>query len=115
MDCCGPYITNKKFPATPEALMRSRYTAFAENKMDYIKKTMRPPASLVSPKRSHNKHVEWLSLVVLSTQLHPTDSAIGFVEFKAKFREKGMDGVIHEKSEFHFIDGRWFYVNGSTP
>jgi SEC-C motif-containing protein len=116
MDCCGLYITNKKLPDTPEALMRSRYTAFAENNMDYIKKTMKPPASLAhSVRRGNNKHVKWIGLDVLNAQMHLSDPTIGFVEFKAKFREKGLDGVIHENSEFHFINDRWFYVDGSTP
>lgn len=83
--------------------------------MDYIKKTMRPPASLAhSAKRSHNKHVKWLGLNVLNSTIHPEDPSIGFVEFKAKYIEKNLPGVIHENSEFHFINGRWFYVDGST-
>jgi SEC-C motif-containing protein len=116
MDCCGSYIKGKKLPSTPEALMRSRYTAFVENNMDYIKKTMRPPASLTnSVKRSNNKNVQWTGLNVLNAEAHPADPNIGFVEFKASFREKNLDSMTHQKSEFHFIDGRWFYVNGYTP
>jgi SEC-C motif-containing protein len=86
-----------------------------ENSAEVVKKTMKPPASLAhSIKRSHNKNVRWINLSILSIQAHSTDPDIGFVEFKAKFRENNVDGVIHENSEFHFINGRWFYVNGST-
>ena len=35
-DCCGPYIAGKAKPATAEALMRSRYTAYAKKEIDYI-------------------------------------------------------------------------------
>lgn len=40
-DCCALYHTGERIPPTPEALMRSRYAAYALANIDYIKKTMR--------------------------------------------------------------------------
>jgi len=94
--------------------MRSRYTAFCENDLDYIKRTMAPPASLAKPKRKDNEKVAWLGLTVLQTALDPHDPTIGMVEFKAKYRENGQERELHEKSKFHLIDGRWYYVDALT-
>ena len=40
--CCEPFLTGKVNPATAEALMRSRYTAFAKGEIGYIKTTLAP-------------------------------------------------------------------------
>lgn len=39
--CCGLYHSAKAIAPTPEALMRSRYTAYTQANFDYIKATMR--------------------------------------------------------------------------
>ena len=36
----------------------------------------------------------------------------GFVEFKAYFIEDNQQYILHEKSEFHCFDDRWYYVDG---
>lgn len=33
-DCCKPYHVHQRFPATAEALMRSRYSAYVFNLVD---------------------------------------------------------------------------------
>jgi len=111
LDCCGPYLKRAKVPKTPEALMRSRYTAYCENDLDYIKRTMMPPASLKPPKRKDNRKVTWLGLEVLEGDISPSDAAVGTVEFKARYQENGQAYTIHEKSQFHLIEGRWYYVD----
>ena len=40
-ECCGPLLAGAPAP-TAEALMRSRYTAFTEGKVDYLKDTLTP-------------------------------------------------------------------------
>ena len=30
-DCCAPYLKGKAYPPTPEAVMRSRFTAYVKN------------------------------------------------------------------------------------
>ncbi len=34
--CCEPYLTGAKLPPAPEALMRSRYSAFATGNITYL-------------------------------------------------------------------------------
>lgn len=117
LECCGVFILKKSFAKTPEALMRSRYSAFVEENWDYIKKTMRPPASLKfnvkeTMKRTKKEPTQWLGLEILQASLDPKNPNIAYVEFQAHYREKGVDHCIHENSEFHLIEGKWYYVNG---
>ncbi len=112
-DCCGMYITNSKLPQTPEELMRSRYTAYANCNIEYIAKTMCDKAlkgfNLKSVKL-WARHIKWLKLEVLDQWL--ISESIGFVEFKAYYLEENISYILHEKSEFHNKNNRWFYVDG---
>lgn len=111
--CCEPYLNRKQQPETPEALMRSRYTAYCLADIDYIQMTMRGKATrgfdAVAAKR-WAKRVTWIKLVVLDTS--QTNSPKGYVEFIATFVDGCTLKSIHEKSEFIQEDGRWYYVDG---
>ncbi len=110
--CCGLYLEGGKYPATPEALMRSRYSAYFKANMDYILKTMRAPALLKFDKRIDPKYPqEWLGLEVI-TAYNDLDPNIGYVEFIAKYKQNNKVNMIHELSKFHREDGRWYYVDG---
>lgn len=113
-DCCRIYISGAKLPDSPEQLMRSRYTAYSTSNIDYIAKTMcgkaidgfnRQEAELWS------KQVTWQKLEVISAKL--VSKIKGFVEFKAYFIDDQQQLILHEISEFHYINGRWFYVDGA--
>ncbi|MBC7906861.1 MAG: SEC-C domain-containing protein, partial [Rhodospirillaceae bacterium] len=41
--CCAPILNGAAAP-TPEALMRSRYTAFTQADLDYLETTLAPEA-----------------------------------------------------------------------
>jgi hypothetical protein len=45
--CCQPYHDKKALPPTPEALMRSRYSAYSLNIVDYIVETTHPENPLL--------------------------------------------------------------------
>jgi SEC-C motif domain protein len=112
IDCCADFLAGKKIPATPEELMRSRYSAYAALKIDYIAATMRAPANIgFNSKTTKNwaSRIQWLKLEVISASQQGT---IGHVEFKAYFTDKKKHLIMHELSEFHFLDGKWFYVSG---
>lgn len=114
MDCCGLFLDGQQVPATPEQLMRSRYTAYCLNRMDYIKKTMKDKASLGFNEQDaleHNKDVTWVNLDVLQTYL--TSPSQGYVEFVATYLLKNQLKRLHELSEFHLENDRWFYVDGT--
>lgn len=107
--CCGPYIEGKVFPPTPEALMRSRYTAYTRANIDYIIKTMKPPASdgfNAVEAKAWARGVKWKKLEVIHTQY---DEHKGTVEFIAYYNRH----KLHEVSQFRCDDGVWFYVDGN--
>lgn len=112
-ECCERYISNINLPTSPEELMRSRYTAYSMAKIDYIAITMCGKAFQgfdVEESRSWARSVIWEKLQVLNSNL--VNEIKGFVEFKAYFRENNQQCILHEKSEFHKINGKWFYVDG---
>lgn len=113
--CCSQFIDGSTLPQTPEELMRSRYTAYTQANIDYIVKTMLSPAADdfdPASAKEFAKRCEWLKLEIFETSQQNT---IGFVEFLAHFSQNKKRHVIHEKSEFHLMDGKWYYVDGTTP
>lgn len=110
--CCEPFLTSKQLPATPEQLMRSRYTAFCLLKLDYVQKTMQGKALQnfnLRESLSNTKKCKWISLKVISTS---RDETTGFVEFIAGYSSFGKIHYHHEKSEFELVNGKWFYIDG---
>lgn len=108
-ECCEPYIKEIKKAPTAEALMRSRYAAYATQEADYLMKTTH-----ISTRNNHlksdildwSKSNNWLRLEIL-------DISETTVEFKAYFIDDSLQAnVHHEKSAFKFEDGSWFYVDG---
>lgn len=113
--CCQPFLSGQALAETPEQLMRSRYTAYTLADIDYIAKTMRPPASLHFDRKSSlawANRIHWLKLDVLQSSVHDDK---GYVEFEAHYAEQDKHYVLHEISEFQRLEGEWFYVDGETP
>jgi len=112
--CCGLYLDKNKVPETPEQLMRSRYTAYSLANISYIGQTMKGKALIgfdeLETKKSVSKNT-WLSLEVVQSYLENSDK--GFVEFIASFLDRNQVKKIHELSEFHRINNKWFYVDGT--
>lgn len=114
-ECCGVFIEGQEVPLTPEALMRSRYSAYTQANIDYIARTMKSPAKdRFDPNsaREWAKRIEWLKLEVKTSSIQGTK---GFVEFIAYFKEKGKTHTLHEMSEFRLDDNQWYYVDGKSP
>lgn len=113
LDCCDPYLRDQQWAPTPEALMRSRYTAFVVHNVPYLEATMKPPASRkfnVKETAEFIESVQWQGLTVFQSKLKsPT---CGYVSFDAVYTLQGKTVHICEKSEFHKINDRWFYVDG---
>ncbi|MDP1602594.1 MAG: YchJ family metal-binding protein [Legionella sp.] len=117
--CCGLYIDQLKNAPTPEALMRSRFTAFTQANIGYIKDTMRSNA-LVGFDEQETEHwasrVRWIDLKIINTFPELLKEAQGFVEFIAAFDDvDGKRQAIHERSEFQLLDGKWYYTQGFIP
>jgi len=112
--CCGRYLDDPTTPAPDaESLMRSRYTAFARGRRDYLLATWdeahRPAHLDLDPR------VTWLGLDVLGRS---TAEDTAEVEFVARLRPAGRgarEQRLHERSRFARRDGRWYYVTGQQP
>jgi SEC-C motif-containing protein len=98
-ECCGPAHRGQA-PATAEALMRSRYAAFA---LDDAAPDTRPAG--VEPDAT----LRWTGLDVLGTSGGGLFDAEGVVEFRAHYRDAGRPGQMHERSRFVRHDGQWVY------
>lgn len=108
-DCCEPFIKGAQKAPTAEALMRSRYSAYATHAVDYLMETTQ-----VSERDYHSKadilnwasSNQWLKLEIIKA----TENT---VEFKAYFLDNALRPQIHhEFSTFKQEDGSWFYVDG---
>jgi len=112
--CCGPIIGGVPAP-TAEALMRSRFTAFAKGELDYIENThataMRDDFNRSAAESTANT-VKWINLEILDTVEGGADDDTGVVEFAARFKKDGETLMHHERSDFHREDGKWVYVDG---
>ncbi len=113
--CCGRYLSGFEAAPTPEALMRSRFTAFAtgtSDALDYLIATHHPDyrqPELQQDLKGNKADTEWLSLQVRSSSMHGDK---GVVDFVAGFRHKGKVGEMREKSCFVREKGLWFYTEG---
>lgn len=112
-NCCEPYIKGDKRATTAEEMMRSRYSAFTHNEMEYIESTHHPKTAKdldMDANRRWAKNAEWLGLEIVSVENGGEEDKKGFVEFKAKFKMKGKTTTHHEMSEFRKEAGQWkFY------
>lgn len=116
-ECCGPFLSGMAVAQTPEALMRSRYSAFATGEIDYIKKTMKGKALKTFDREATEDWIaqnHWHKLEVLEAPEVTAGCNQGFVEFIAHYCVQGEDYELHECSKFLKEDNRWYYVGGSN-
>ncbi len=117
-NCCQPYLQGELYPPTPQALMRSRYTAYTRADIEYIQRTMRGPALQGFNAESAGqwaRQIQWLNLKIVDAPAVNDQTVRGYIEFMAFFSENGCRQVIHERSEFQKLEGRWYYFQGRTP
>ncbi|MEM8994858.1 MAG: YchJ family protein [Acidobacteriota bacterium] len=112
--CCQPAHLGVRPAPTAEALMRSRYSAYALGRFEYLVKTRHPGerslADLTALRRDAGA-VRWTGLRVLdAVDGGPTDD-VGVVEFVAFCEESGRLGELHERSRFRRDGNRWRYVD----
>ena len=108
--CCGRFIERRALPDNPESLMRSRYTAFTQANMQYIRYTMRgKPLKNFNAQatRAWASRVTWLGLTVYFSE---TIGNRGTVSFSAKFDDNGVPGDITEVSQFYRAGSVWYYT-----
>lgn len=106
--CCEPFHTNQANPLTPEALMRSRYSAYALHLIHYLLETTHPNIRNLHLKKdieNWSKQNLWIKLEIIS-------AVIDQIEFKAHFQTGSKNFIHHELSTFKLENGKWYYLSG---
>jgi SEC-C motif domain protein len=108
--CCGQWhggLAAGVHAPTPEALMRSRYSAYVAGQIAYLLATWHPSTS---PGELELWPVKWLGLEVRHAE---ATGEAGVVEFVARHRDSsGRAQRLHEMSRFVRENGRWYYIDG---
>lgn len=114
--CCGRIHqhfadTGELSAPDAEALMRSRYSAFVLDLLDYLRATWHPstrPASLAP----NEPGLKWLGLQVKKHVRQDAEHA--FVEFVARSKLRGRAYRLTEISRFERLNGAWLYLDGEV-
>ena len=111
--CCGRYLDGEAAP-TAEALMRSRYTAFALRDEDYLFRTWHPRTRPAPPYWVEG--TQWTGLQILGAEAGGPSDEEGTVTFVASWRDAstGETGQMREHSRFSRRAGRWVYEYGAN-
>lgn len=115
--CCGRFHDGA-LPETPEELMRSRYSAFALGRGDYLVETLAsthedraaPEAELARALSRARDTQRFLGLRIAHAVI---DGDRGEVLFIARVFERGQDRSFAELSDFVREGGRWRYSGGT--
>ena len=97
--CCGRFHAGQS-AATPEQLMRSRYTAFTRGDWEYLRQTQAAPLEA-------GQTLQWLGLTIHEAKGDE-------VEFSARYLDGDREVTLRERSRFEQRDGRWIYVDGKN-
>lgn len=114
--CCARLHDGRAEAASPEALMRARYSAFALRNAAYLLKTWAAETRPTSLGRLDDR--DWLGLTIEHAP-PPSDhagEAVGVVRFAARWRDPATasKGVLRETSRFRREHGLWLYVDGEV-
>jgi SEC-C motif domain protein len=115
--CCAPLHRGEREASSPEALMRSRYAAFALGLGEYLVRTLAadhpdrglPHAAFVQELSRAHERKRFMGLRILHAV---TSGSAGEVMFHARIFEKGADQSFVELSQFARESGGWRYRSG---
>ena len=115
--CCGPYITGAKAPESAELLMRSRFSAYALGKVDYLIETTAEAERGALDREElvvYCRNIRCVGLKILAREAGGPGDATGTVKFHASLQVNGKRSLHVELSRFVREGGRWRYVDGDS-
>jgi SEC-C motif domain protein len=116
--CCARFHSGelRGLATTPEALMRSRYSAYVLRLRDYLSESWHASTRPDELMR-FDANDKWLGLEIRDAPSVSSDATEGFVEFVARSKPAGGGAAqrLHERSRFLREGGRWYYVDGKYP
>ncbi len=119
--CCGLYHSGQEKPATPEILMRSRYSAYAIGTLsDYLiqtthRKNHQFTSNIHKWRRDiadYCKETTFKKLTIVESKQLRDDKAT--VSFKVLFSYQGNELELTETSLFLKAGQRWLYHSGES-
>ena len=109
--CCEPLHLGAAAADTAEALMRSRFSAFALGLDGYLLSSWHPSTRPATLQLDDGR--VWRRLQIVDTVAGGLDDETGVVEFRASYRDPdGAASVVQERSRFARVDNRWTYLDG---
>lgn len=112
--CCEPLHKGQEAP-TPLLLMRSRYSAYALGRSDYIQKTTHTKSKYFEDNKTQwNLSILEFCRSTKFEKLEILDSRDNWVSFAAHLKQGGKLVTLFEKSYFEKEGSCWRYVNGET-
>lgn len=114
-ECCGPFLSGAAAAPTPEALMRSRYTAYALGDDAYVLSTWNETTRPAVLFEAGEARPRWISLAVTDAKPVTDEAQTGEVTFTALARTSSGAMRLSERSLFQKKDGRWIYVRALSP
>ncbi|MDE1461973.1 YchJ family protein [Spartinivicinus poritis] len=120
INCCQPLIEGSQPAATAEQLMRSRYSAYVVNALDYLIATTHPQQQASLKKESIKSwadQCQWVKLEVNKVWAGQAADEVGEVSFNAYYQltSNPKTQVLSENSRFVKIDQRWYYIDPTAP
>ncbi len=118
-ECCAPFHRGEREAPDPEALMRSRYAAFAAKEYAYLFRTLHAThedralslEAFALAARRASEGRKYLGLTILARE-GPDATGLARVHFSAKIFERGADRSFSELSDFLHDGVGWRYVAG---
>ena len=115
--CCAPFLNGQRLPETAQALMRSRFAAYAEARADYLVQTTaegkRQEIDLEELKQ-YCKNIRCLNLKIIKSEGGEKGDESGTVLFHASLQINNRRVLHRELSQFVKEAGKWVYVSGET-
>ncbi|GII55849.1 UPF0225 protein [Planotetraspora thailandica] len=110
-ECCGRFHAGQAAP-TAEALMRSRFAAFAVQDEAYLLRTWHPATRPDGV--AFERGMRWTELEIEAVSGGSPFHTDGTVTFRARYAYRGQPGEMHEQSRFSRHAGAWVYVDGTV-
>ncbi len=114
-ECCLPIIKGEGKAATAEALMRSRYSAYANAEVEFLIHSVHPRKRHSMEEkniRDWSEKSKWHGLEIISTEKGGPEDSEGTVEFIAHYSQGENKVDHHETAAFKKEDDTWFFVDG---
>ena len=117
--CCEPYHRGAREAPDAEALMRSRFAAFAKKEADYLWRTLHPDhedrqhdrAEVLRALKSSASTLRYAGLAILDRR-EPDEAGIAQVLFLARLYEGSNERSFVELSDFAHDGEGWRYLRG---